>query len=359
MPAARRCDGTTTRAVPGRLLAVLLLACAAAGSHAGQQTGTACLARPMAGSPSSVFATQGDTVVVEVARQDHGRAPDARLVVRKPGDGGSSQDIAVGVRTPLFSALVTKGLPGTVLSVATLGGREFTGVLREGAAPSLLALVVTEDASQGGRMTSTHWLAQDASAEAAPATVAALELLYAHLSRMPPENAYALVAGNPPAQQPTSMARTQGEVLAQIARWRSCAAAAMPAHPANAALRPWQTIDLQPRTGPLLAGGDGHLVSVTVRAGTEALRQGSVIFTRQPHLVCQADVGPDGVASCRLADAHFHEHVHDNEGDVTVATFSGVMGGAAILPPMTAQWRHPQRSFAQPFDWRPASSKRP
>lgn len=322
----------------------------------------ACLAslQPGAASPLAVVTARG-SFEVTAAADAAGTAQDMRLHARRlPASADKApQPVLQGVRSTLYSGLLTRGLAPIALSEIRVDGMELTGILRADRTPALLGLVVTQAVPDDGRTVTAYWFPPDLSPDTAPATVAALEYMYAHVLRLPPEYRHAWATPGRPQPAEPPVPQTQGEVLARIAAWRNCAVRSLPAAQGAAVPRPWQTVDLQPRTSAAVPGADGHVVTVAVDRSAEELRGASITFTRQPHLVCQVDIGVDGVASCKLVDAHFHEHQHDNEGDTTTATFSGAIGSAAVLLPTTATWRHVPRAFAKPFNQGLAEAQRP
>lgn len=348
---------------PAPWLASLGLALASACAAAGLPDSSACSAglQPGPAGPLAIATARG-TFEVAAAAQPPGTAPGVRLDVRKASVGSDqgAESVLQGTRVPLFSGLVTKGLAPITLSEVRIDGVQLTGILRADQAPALLGLVVTQGVPQGGRTTAAYWLASELSPQAAPAAVAALEHMYAHVLRLPPQDDYAWVQGTARVLPPAARGQqTQGGMLAQIAAWRNCALRSLPLATGGNAPRPWQTVDLRPQPAAAIASADGHLVTVAVDRSAEELHGSSITFTRQPHLVCQVAIGVDGVASCRLADAHFHEHQHDNEGETTTATFSGALRGASVLLPTTTTWRHGPPAFAKPFDPGFTSPQRP
>ncbi|GHC74239.1 hypothetical protein GCM10007320_11200 [Pseudorhodoferax aquiterrae] len=244
-------------------------------------------------------------------------------------------------RQPLFSSLVTPGLPGVVPHMARVGSTEMVAFVHEDGDPVLLAVLVTERDAVGGASTRLHLGLGGGDETAAPMAVAALEHLYAYVSRLPPEQAFRFATD--------AQALAQGDALARLAQQRQCAVRQLSARAAPAAIRPWRTVRLQPKVLDLGPDGDGHTVAVSVQDGAHAVGRSTVTFTRDPHLVCFAQVDAQGMASCRLSDAHFHAHRHDNEGEETVATFSGAVDDEATYLPTTARWANPRRAFTQPI----------
>lgn len=345
----------------GLVIGLLLLACGVPALHAEQGARPACMAASAAVGLAAAprILVDGGVLAIDVTGHGLGAAPGGQMPpplvaqlqpnpAARAGSGmpSTAADALPGSRERLFSSLLTPGLPSMTVSTVRRGELELTGFVDDSDPAALLALVVAQGSAQTGRRVMIGL--RSASARAAQT---ALEHLYAYVSRLPPSDQFVfgipsrIVAGGP-ADQPL---QSHGDALAQIATWRACAVAAQPAGASAVAPR-WQSVALQPSASPVQPGDDGHEVSVVVQVDGTPTGRGTVTFTREPHLVCMAQVDPSGVARCRMTDAHFHEHRHDNEGDVTVATFSGATGGDVTLLPTTAAWRLPRPAFATRFD---------
>ncbi len=259
------------------------------------------------------------------------------FVVTGPGSGAPIE--LVRSRESAASSLSTPGLP-------PLGAYRWHGASDEviglavDAQPDALVLMVTDRPAGGmSRLATVRWLAQ---AAPPPVAVAALERLYAMVLRMSPTqrfHACGLPSAAPVAAGQGDSAMDQGDMLARIASAREARAQQVTRRDTPSAPRPWTRVRIAvPPPGHRAAAEDGG-VAVVVEDASGRPAPGTVTFTQDPHMACQASIDARGRAQCALADAHFspHRHDHGDEGDV-VATYSGAADAERVLLPTTAHW---------------------
>lgn len=124
--------------------------------------------------------------------------------------------------------------------------------------------------------------------------------------------------------------------------------------------RRWQVADIVSR----LDGNDPQKASVRIQSHNGLLAGATVVFAREPHLMCTALIDAEGVASCELFDTHGHTEPHDTgpAAPPTIVTFSGRVGSADLHVPLAAALKTPEPtrclSDAVPADvaarWQPS-----
>lgn len=176
-----------------------------------------------------------------------------------------------------------------------------------------------------------------------------LERLYAVLLRLPPELAVDVIAdcgalvgalsgasasGSAGAVADASRARVDA-LLRHVAELR---AASEPAGPPPGPRR-WRVVDIVPR----LDGNEPLKVSVRIRTHSDPLAGATVVFAREPHLMCTALTDAEGVAACELFDTHGHTEPHDTgpEAPPTIATFSGRVSADELHVPLAVALKTP------------------
>lgn len=174
---------------------------------------------------------------------------------------------------------------------------------------------------------------------------AVLAQLYALVLRQDPLARYCLSSD----RQPCDAARdgvSQAQVLNALANARKQVAERTPA------AVPWRVVEM---TAAPTRTRDADVVGVRATSDQAPLEGVPIYFNREPHSICMARTGVDGVAVCRLVDQYGDAHEHDHAGAV-VATFPGKVGIDQVLPP-TTHVLLPRAPFAQPPSFAPPGKR--
>lgn len=246
------------------------------------------------------------------------------------------------------SALHTAGLPRIETQSSSVDGAAVTALTAwVGDTPRRIVLgTITEANAAASHSIRVQWF-QPAAADAALASIAALEEAYGRLFRLPATAYYSIDAG--------SIDGSQAAMLALVAELRSRAIGELPWSAGRLPFRPWIRIALSVASGDVPRDGfagqrvmalrrelqqsmpDPHVVAVDVRSDGEIPAEAQVVFSRDPHHVCSARIARQGLAACRLEDQHGHDPAaHVGEGArKTVATFSGALRADVVFLPTT------------------------
>lgn len=329
------------------------------------EPGTSCGGLPAAGplraaafAAPSVPTRQGWLEVVEgkAAPGSQGAtrpASGAAALLVLDGQGAAAAPDASNTKVPRLyarpveqearSALFTEPAPAVSMFTATWGAQRIVGWMHEhprrGAV--LLALLVPEVDPAGRTALAAYWheQGQDGSAGSRLLDVATLEHLYAHVLRQPAGQAFALRRVQPGTQAKpaaTGPFKSQKDVLAAVAALRECAVEPLLATRSEPALRRWRAVSIE-ASRPAGSAARDKAVAVKVTNARGPVAGATVGFARDPHWICNAKTDAAGLAQCHLWDAHGHAgHDHgEEEGTVTIATFSGVIDHGSIDLPTT------------------------
>ena len=184
-----------------------------------------------------------------------------------------------------------------------------------------------------------HGPSADAGLNGAERDLATLERLYEYVLRLDPARTFEFRLISPLTGDDKPAARTgpdQGDVLRAIARARQRAAADLAA--GGSTLKPvaWGIATIEVLPPPTGQKPDPDVVRVRVRDERQQPIAGvTLTASRGAEAICPARSDKDGIASCRLIDAHAHEGGDEDHGAATIVTFPGVVSSGRIEVPTT------------------------
>lgn len=255
----------------------------------------------------------------------------------------STASAGADYRSAPRSALVGAHGPAFDLAVATQGDVTITVLARRRADATRQPVArLTQQARPGGpRQVFIERLGAPSEAHEAET----LAQLYALVLQLDPEARYCLAANarvDGAACDPARDGVSHGEFLRTLADRRAARLGS------GVGTAVWQVVRVEAAPTP---SWDADFVSARAIGPDGPMAGVTVYFNRQPHSICAARTGADGVARCRLVDQHGDEHEHDH-GAAVVATYPGDVRADRILLPTTHVLPAPvpsRAAFARPF----------